>query len=165
MKDRKHTTHHYSARCTWSGSTAVGYESYDRTHAMEAPPAKGSLELASDPAFRGNPDLMNPEQLLLVAASSCQLLSFLAVAARARVDVLKYEDEAEGEMPEDDVPVRITRIRLAPRITLAEGTDVAKVRRLVELAHEQCYIANSLKTIVTVDPQIETRSPVPLSGN
>src|SRR5258708_1309464 len=65
--------HHYSATCAWSGSTAGGYESYDRTHRATAPPATAELTLASDPAFRGDPALLNPEQLLVLAASSCQL--------------------------------------------------------------------------------------------
>jgi len=43
---------------------------------------------------------------VVLAAGSCQLLSFLAVAARARLDVVAYEDDAEGVMPEGDHPVR-----------------------------------------------------------
>jgi len=50
--------------------------------------------------------------LVVLAASSCQLLSFLAVAARARIDVVDYQDDAEGEMPEAVTPMRITRIVL-----------------------------------------------------
>jgi len=60
-------------------------------------------------------------QLEVLAAASCQLLSFLAVAARARLDVVAYEDDAEGVMPEGDHPVRLTRIVLRPRIVLAAG--------------------------------------------
>ena len=113
--------HRYEVRCSWSGSTGVGYEKYDRAHMAGAPPAAAALTLSSDPAFRGDATLLNPEQLLLMAASSCQLLAFLAVAARARVDVLSYEDRAEAEMPEDDLPVRIKTIRLRPRIVVAAG--------------------------------------------
>ena len=105
--------HRYEVRCSWSGSTGVGYEKYERAHVVGAPPAAAALALSSDPAFRGNATLLNPEQLLLMAASSCQLLAFLAVAARARLDVLVYEDRAEAEMPEDDLPVRIKTIRFA----------------------------------------------------
>ena len=148
--------HRYTARCSWSGSTGVGYEHYVRAHEVGAPPAAGSLAMSSDPAFRGDPARMNPEQLLVMSASSCQLLSFLAVAARARLDVVSYEDEAEAEMPEGDKPVRITVIRLRPRIVLAGGAgDEKRVRQLVDLAHRECYIANSLKTEVTVEPVIE----------
>lgn len=159
---RSSRVHHYSTRCEWSGSTAVGYENYGRNHRISAPPAEATLELSSDPAFRGDPTRISPEQLIVMAASSCQLLSFLAVAARARLDVVAYEDRAEAEMPEDDLPVRITTIRLRPRITLTAGVGGAqatdeRVRQLVELAHRECYIANSLKTEVTVDPRIEWR--------
>jgi len=150
--------HRYRADLTWSGSTGVGYEAYDRTHAVTCPPATTGLTLSSDPAFRGDPALLDPEQLLLAAASSCQLLAFLAVAARARLDVVAYEDQAEAAMPEDDPPVRITTITLRPRITLrGPGGEAieAKVARLVEVAHRECFIANSLRSEVVVEPEIE----------
>ena len=152
--------HHYRTRCSWSGSTGVGYEHYGRNHEISAPPAAATLALSSDPVFRGDPARLNPEQLLVMAASSCQLLSFLAVAARARLDVLSYEDDAEAMMPEGDKPVRIVSIHLRPRIVLARGAaDEARVRQLVDLAHRECYIANSLKTEITVEPVIEWREP------
>ena len=97
----------------------------------------------------------------MLAASSCQLLSFLAIAARHDVDVLTYDDEAVGVMPMDSTPMRITTITLAPRIVVAGGTDIALVEWMVQQAHDACYIANSLTTQVTVaatsDPPL-TRS-------
>lgn len=149
-------THRYSARCSWSGDTGLGYEGYDRSHVGRAPPSPGELFLSADPAFRGSPERLNPEQLLLLAASSCQLLAFLAVAARARVEVLRYDDEAEAVMPEDDTPVRITAITLRPRIEVAAGTSVARIEHLCEVAHRECYIANSLATPVEVRPIVTT---------
>jgi organic hydroperoxide reductase OsmC/OhrA len=147
--------HTYRSQLTWEGTTAVGYEHYERAHRVVMPPAEGDLKLSSDQAFRGDEKLPNPEVLLVAAASSCQLLSFLAVAARSRVDVLAYEDEAEGVMPEDDEPMRITRIVLRPRIVVAGGTPLDRVERLVQKAHDSCYIANSLKTQVDVEPEIQ----------
>jgi organic hydroperoxide reductase OsmC/OhrA len=97
-------THAYEVHCHWAGSTGLGYEHYDRTLLASAPPASPSLTLSTDRAFRGDPNLLNPEQLLVLAAMSCQLLSFLAVAARARIDVLEYDDVGEGVMPDDDLP-------------------------------------------------------------
>lgn len=149
-------THHYRVRCRWSGSTGVGYEAYDRAHDGEARPADATLRLSSDPAFRGDPTLLNPEQLVVLAASSCQLLSFLAVAARARIDVVDYVDEAEAVMPEDDPPARITRIVLRPRIQVAAGpgASLERVSHLVEVAHRECFIANSLRSEIVVEPAI-----------
>lgn len=144
--------HRYAAAISWSGSTAVGYDGYDRTHQASAPPAAAALTLASDPAFLGDPSLLNPEQLLVLAASSCQLLSFLAVAARARIDVVAYEDSAEGEMPEHDKPVRLTRIVLRPRITVVGDVADERLDHLAQVAHRECFIANSLRTDVVVEP-------------
>lgn len=139
-------THKYRAVASWSGSTVVGYDHYDRAHSLRCPPAPTELDMSGDPAFLGDVARLNPEQLLLAAAVSCQLLSFLAVAARARIDVLAYEDDAEADMPEAVKPLRITAIRLRPRITVAAGTSPEKVHKLVALAHQECFIANSLSS-------------------
>ncbi|HRW38004.1 MAG: OsmC family protein [Acidimicrobiales bacterium] len=153
--------HRYRTELRWSGSTGAGYEAYERAHDLIAPPAGTGLALSSDPAFRGDPSRLNPEQLLVAAASSCQLLSFLAVAARARLDVVGYVDEATAEMPEDDPPMRIVRIELRPRIELAD-TDrprpsADRLAHLAEVAHRECFIANSLRTDVTVHPTFTWR--------
>lgn len=148
------TTHRYTAHTIWSGSTAEGFDHYTRAHDATAPPAEQPLPLSSDPAFKGDPTKLNPEQLLVLAASSCQMLSFLAVAARARIDVTRYEDTAEGVMPEDDKPLRITRIILRPTVTIRAGDapDDDRLRELTETAHRHCFIANSLTTEIVLEP-------------
>jgi organic hydroperoxide reductase OsmC/OhrA len=149
-----HGMHHYRASCSWSGSTGAGYANYDRSHQAGAEPARAALSLSADPAFRGDPALLNPEQLVVIAAASCQLLSFLAVAARAGLDVRRYVDDAQAEMPEDETPVRIKAIRLRPRIELAGNPSRELVLGLVQQAHEQCYVASSLNTAVSVEPEL-----------
>jgi organic hydroperoxide reductase OsmC/OhrA len=150
--------HAYRCDLTWRGSTGAGYDDYEREHRVRVPPAREELRLSSDPAFRGDPELPNPEQLLLAAASSCQLLEFLALAARSRIDVLAYEDRAEAVMPEDAKPMRITEITLRPRIVVARSADLDRVARLVERAHEHCYVANTLNARIALEPGIEERS-------
>lgn len=150
----KHAVHHYTGTCNWRGSTGEGYAAYDRSHAVTAPPSEQRLTLSSDPAFHGDPALLNPEQLLVMAAASCQMLSFLAIAARAHLDVVEYEDQAEGFMPEDDKPVRITKLILRPRIVIKGEVREERVRQFVHAAHEHCFIANSLKTAIEIVPEI-----------
>lgn len=146
------TRHTYAAHLTWAGSTVDGIRAYSREHAVTAPPAATGLTLSADPAFRGDPDLLNPEQLLVAASSSCQLLSFLAVAARAGVDVVGYEDQAEGFMDDADAPARISRIVLSPRIITAADPDA--VAGMVQDGHELCFISNSLLAEVVVEPTV-----------
>jgi organic hydroperoxide reductase OsmC/OhrA len=146
--------HRYRATVEWTGSTGAGYAAYPRDHSAATPPATGQLDLSADPSFRGDADLPNPEQLLVLSASSCQLLSFLAVAARAGVDVVAYSDDASGEMPADARPLRLTRIVLRPRVVVRGEVDEVVVRRLLHEAHEQCYVANSLTTDVVLEPTV-----------
>lgn len=160
-RPRADRTHRYAASVRWEGSTGSGYRAYDRTHEASTDPATVALALSADPTFRGDPARLNPEQLLLLAAASCQLLSFLAIAARERLDVIGYEDAAAGEMPHaPGTPMAITRIVLRPRVTVRAGADAdpdaltARVAALLEQAHDECYVANSLRTEITLEPEI-----------
>jgi organic hydroperoxide reductase OsmC/OhrA len=147
-------SHLYRAHTHWTGDTGLGYDGYDRAHTVEAPPAEPKLTVTTGES-KGDPAQLNPEQLVVMAASSCQLLWFLHLAAKARVEVTEYEDDAEGEMPDDDFPLRLTRIVLRPRIVVREGPTEERVKHLAELAHHECYIANSLKSEVVLEPRVE----------
>ncbi|MEK8226807.1 OsmC family protein [Oerskovia sp. M15] len=146
--------HLYTSHLAWQGTTASGYRGYSRDHAAVARPARAELGLSADPAFRGNPDLLNPEQLLTIAASSCQLLSFLAAASQAGLDVRDYEDAATAILDTEANPARMSEIALEPVIRVAAGTDHDHVRRIAKSAHEECYVANTLtcpvRLVVTV---------------
>ena len=139
----------FSARTSWSGSTALGWENYDRAHTARAQPAKQELTVTTAEE-RGDPDRLNPEQLLLMAASSCQLLWFLHLAAKARIDVVAYEDDCEAEMPDD----RIERIVLRPAIRVAGDVNEDRVLKLCEQAHRHCNIAKSLSCPVELEPRL-----------
>lgn len=144
----------HEARLEWSGSTGSGYRSYSRTHTGTT--SATTLQLSADPHFRGDAALLNPEQLVVLAASSCQLLSFLSLAARRHLTVLHYTDNAIGHLSKDLRRARIELIELNPTIDLAPGTDEALVRDLISLAHDECYIANSLNSTITIKPTIRT---------
>lgn len=146
------SAHVYESSVEWSGSTGTGYASYSRDHRVVFGGA--TIPASADQAFLGSAAHPNPEQLLLAAASSCQLLSFLAVAARAGLDVLGYQDDATAIMPADARPGRITRIVLSPTVTVREG-DAATVRRLMHDAHTGCFIANTLNASVEMDITVE----------
>jgi organic hydroperoxide reductase OsmC/OhrA len=147
-------TNTYETRLRWTGSTGAGWENYDRTHVGAAPGAAQEVRLTTGES-KGDPSILNPEQLLLMAASSCQMLWFLHLAAKARVDVVEYEDAATALMPTDQSPVRITEITLRPRILVSGDANEERVRKLADKAHEHCFVANSLNSQMTVQPTIE----------
>jgi len=121
-----------------------------------APPAEQEVRVTTGEST-GDPAVLNPEQLLLMAASSCQMLWFLHLAAKARIDVVAYADEAEALMPEDVEPVCITEITLRPRITVTGDASEARIRKLAHSAHGYCFIANSLTSAMSIEPTVEWR--------
>jgi organic hydroperoxide reductase OsmC/OhrA len=150
-------TNRYETRVHWTGSTGLGWEHYDRTHVATAHGAEQEVRVTTGES-KGDPSILNPEQLLLMAASSCQMLWFLHLAAKARIDVVEYRDEATALMPLDREPVHITEVMLRPRISIEGEASEERIRKLIETAHEHCFIANTLNSEMTIEPTIEVRA-------
>jgi organic hydroperoxide reductase OsmC/OhrA len=113
-----------------------------------------TLGMSSAPAYRGNPDAVDPEEMLVASLSSCHMLTFLAIAAAGGVIVDAYEDQAIGHLEKNsDGKLAITRVTLRPKITFPQG-KVPHSKALMEMhqrAHEDCFIANSVKSEVTIE--------------
>ena len=157
--------HHYRATVTWTGAAQGGtesYHSYNREYRVEFE-GKPAMVASSDPAFGGDPKLHNPEDMLLVALSSCHMLSYLALASLEGLVVVGYEDAASGTMLQEGRSGRFTEVMLRPRVTLAPGTDLARAEALHEDAHKTCFIANSVSFPVRHEAVVTCR-PDPASA-
>ena len=108
------------------------------------------------PAPWSNAGSVDPEETFVASLASCHMLWFLHVACDAGFLTESYEDEAEGVMTKNERGVLwISQITLRPRIIWG-GTKqptADEIARLHHLAHEQCFIANSIKTDVKVESQ------------
>jgi organic hydroperoxide reductase OsmC/OhrA len=96
---------------------------------------------------------VDPEEMLVAALSSCHMLSFLHVARLAGFAVKAYDDRAEG-VTEEVAPgrVAVTKVALRPKIEWAGAAPKKEeLDRLHHQAHDICFIANSVKTQVTVE--------------
>ncbi len=103
------------------------------------------------PSPWSNPAHVDPEEAFVAALSSCHLLTFLWVASKAGVVVDAYEDHAEGFLAKNERGVPwIARVDLHPRIAFATPPTAEVVADLHRQAHEQCYIANSVRSEVRV---------------
>ena len=96
---------------------------------------------------------VDPEEALVAAASSCHMLSFLYVAAKAGFNVESYEDDAVGQMTATAEGKQwVSTITLDPQIVWT-GERTPSPEELAHLhheAHELCYIANSIKSEVVI---------------
>lgn len=111
-----------------------------------------TLPMSSAPSYRGDPSRANPEQLFVASLSACQALTYLFLAAKNGVHVVGYTDDAEGRLGVVDGRIRMSRVRLRPRITLEAGASETRAGELVMKAHEGCFVANSVSTPVEIAP-------------
>lgn len=137
----------------WSRTTPdFDYATYSRAHdtTLESGVA---LPMSAAKEFSGDPTRANPEELLVAALSSCHMLTFLAIAAKKRLVVDRYDDEAEGVLEKNAEGVlAVTRVVLRPKVTFAGEAPTAEVvAGLHAAAHRGCFIANSVKTEVTIE--------------
>ena len=101
-----------------------------------------------------NPAQVDPEEAFVASVSSCHLLTYIYLACRQGFQVDSYHDEAVGVMTKNEKGVPwVSSITLHPRIAYGGGKlpTAEEEAHLHHLAHEQCYIANSIKTEVTVN--------------
>lgn len=150
-------THHYDVHVNWTGNTGSGtktYAGYERAHeitALEKPSIAGS----SDPAFKGDKQRWNPEELLVASISACHKLWYLGLCAQAGIVVTAYEDTACGTMAEEPGGAgQFTSVVLKPRVTILAECDEAKALVMHHKAHEMCFIARSVNFPVLCEPLI-----------
>ena len=89
--------------------------------------------------------------MLVAALSSCHMLSFLAIATKKKIIVDSYQDDAVGFLENDNGKWWMARVILRPKVVCS--ADASTLNEIHHLAHEACFIANSVKTSVTVEPR------------
>jgi organic hydroperoxide reductase OsmC/OhrA len=150
----------YVATVEWSrGDQPFLDNKYSRAHDWRfdgGAVVRGSSAPSSVPVPMSDPAAVDPEEAVVAAVSSCHMLFFLAFAARAGFVVDRYRDEAVAVMGRDDRgKMSITAVTLRPAIAFSGDTrpDAAALDDLHHRSHEACYIANSIRAAVTVEPQ------------
>ncbi|MDI9238502.1 OsmC family protein [Lysobacter sp. LF1] len=145
--------HIASIRWTRDGQP-FDYEHYPRDHSVRFERGQ-QLTGSAAPAYFGSAQGVDPEEMLVAALSSCHMLTLLAVAAKKGWTIDVYEDDAIGTLGKnEDGRMAVTHVTLRPRITFAEkAPDAQELQKLHESAHRNCFIANSVKTEVVVEPR------------
>jgi organic hydroperoxide reductase OsmC/OhrA len=143
------------AEIDWKSDGGFADNSYSRRHRIAfdgGAMVTGSSSPDVVPAPMSDPAGVDPEEALVASAAACHMLWFLSLAQAAGHDVASYRDAAEGEMGRV-APGRIgfTRIILNPQIAFnGAAPDPEALDRLHHLAHERCFIANSLACEIVV---------------
>ncbi len=141
------------AEISWKRETEdFAYDHYNRAHSWKFD-AGVVVPGSAAPAYNGDADRVDPEEAFVASLSSCHMLTFLAIAARKKLIVDAYEDRAVGHMDKNaQGKIAITSVDLHPHVIFAPGVEVdaAALKKLHHDAHENCFIASSVKTLVIV---------------
>lgn len=138
--DEAYTDNQYSRGHEWSFDGGVTVPASSSPHVVPLP---YSVEANVD-----------PEEAFVASLSSCHMLFFLSIAGKRGFVVDQYIDEAIGVMGKDvDNKIAMTRVTLRPKIKFSgdKQPDRANLEKMHHQSHEQCFIANSVKTEVVTD--------------
>jgi organic hydroperoxide reductase OsmC/OhrA len=133
----------YSREHTWT---------FDGGAVVQASPSPSVV-----PAPYSNPAYVDPEEAYVASLSSCHMLTFLYLAGRAGFQIDSYDDAAVGVMTRNERKIPwVSTVTLNPRIVYggAKRPTAAEEEHLHHQAHEQCFIANSVKTEIIVNPGV-----------
>jgi organic hydroperoxide reductase OsmC/OhrA len=114
------------------------------------------VQASASPDYFGSGNRVSPDEAVIAATSSCHMLTFLSVAAKQGLKVLSYIDQPVGTVEKAaDGQMAITRIVLRPRVVFDDGQepDTAALDKLHATAHRNCFVANSLKAEIRIEPQ------------
>jgi organic hydroperoxide reductase OsmC/OhrA len=132
-------------------SEGFSYPEYNRDHEWVFP-CGVRVEASAAPMYLGSERRVDPEQAFVAAVASCHMLTFLAICARKSVVIDRYADAAVGYLEKNPAGrLAITHIELSPEISFQGAVPAAnELRKLHRQAHEQCFVANSVRTAVSM---------------
>lgn len=126
-----------------------------------------AIEAGAPPEFKGREGVWAPEHLFVAALNSCYTLTLLAIAEFSKVALLSLSSSAKGKLEKvEGGGYQVTEIVVKPSVVLASASDLARMPRILEKAKENCFVSNSIKSKITIEPEVfhhqTPASPCPL---
>ena len=134
----------YKTSTTWT-------EGRSGTIASEGKP---TMKISSPPEFKGERGVWTPEDLFVGSVEVCHMTTFLSFAAQKKLAIVSYRSHANGVLEYVDDDYRFTRIVIFPTITVGAGVVETDVHALLRETEKHCLVANSIASIVEVNPTI-----------
>ncbi|MGZ8445327.1 MAG: OsmC family protein [Candidatus Binatia bacterium] len=107
------------------------------------------------PEFKGREGVWAPEHLFVAALNSCYLLTLLAVAEFSKIAIVSCSSSAKGKLEKVEGGTnQITEIVVRPQVVIASANDLARMARILEKAKENCFVSNSIKSAIKIEPEV-----------
>jgi peroxiredoxin-like protein len=127
------------------------------------------IEAGAPPEFKGREGNWSPEHLFVASLNSCYTLTLLAIAEISKIPLVSVSSTAKGKLEKvQGGGYQITEIVVKPRIVISSANDLTRMPRILEKAKENCFISNSIKGSIKIEPEVfhqqTPASPCPLGG-
>ena len=120
--------------------------------------ALAPIVLGAPPEFNGREGTWSPEHLFVASVNGCFMLTFLAIAENSKLPLFSYSSSARGKLEKvQGGGYQITEITIKPTVVVASAEDLARMPRILEKAKENCFVTNSIKSVVQLEPQVYHR--------
>jgi organic hydroperoxide reductase OsmC/OhrA len=138
--------HLFKAEVKWTSNQEDSTKRfYSKSHQILIE-GKPILNVSAAKAFKGDPELYNPEDLLLSSLVSCHMMSYLYVCSQNGIEVLGYSDNAEATLEvSPDGSGRFVTVTLNPEVKISNSSQIQLALDLHQKANQLCFIANSCK--------------------
>ncbi|MCO6148088.1 OsmC family protein [Flavobacterium sp. NRK1] len=135
--------HIFKAKAYWFSDANSDIKKYSRNHTISIE-GKPDINVSAAKAFKGDPALYNPEDMLLSSLVSCHMMSYLYVCAQNGIEVLSYTDDAVATLAvQEDGSGHFIEVMLNPKVTIANAERKEEALELHKKANQLCFIANS----------------------
>ena len=149
----------HRARIAWKqGGGEFSRGKYAREHTWSFDGGQTVLASSSPsavPVPRSNPAGIDPEEALVASLSSCHMLTFLFLAYKQGFQIASYVDDASGTLAKNEKGIPwVNRVTLRPEVEFVgdKRPSAEELAKLHHDAHEQCFISNSVKSEIVVEP-------------
>jgi len=119
---------------------------------------KPSIGLSTPVEFGGNPGAWTPEDLLVASVNACLMTTFSYYAGKRGFKFVSYESSAEGIVELFEMQYLFSKITIKPKITVKSKGDIEVAKNLLKISKESCFVSNSVKAKVTLEPEVESIS-------
>lgn len=141
--------HYYNVDISWKN---------DRKGEMSSPQLLQNVEIATPPQFpKGIEGIWSPEHLFTAAVSSCLMTTFLAIAENSILEFENFECKSKGKLEQVEGKFLMTEVILEPVVTIKNESDREKAEKVLQKSEANCLISNSVKSKITMIPQIKLK--------
>ena len=138
--------HYYNVDISWKNN---------RIGEMSSTELSTKVEIATPPQFpKGVENIWSPEHLFTSAVSSCLMTTFLAIAENSKLEFVDFECISKGKLEQVEGKFLMTEVILEPVVTIKNESDREKAERVLQKSEANCLISNSVKSKITMIPQI-----------